>query len=190
MLNKQLAIFDLDGTLYDSKEVNYHSYLTALKRIGYDVNVNLDYYSNHCNSIHYKLFLPKLVKKITDSEMDEVHRIKKSLYTNNLKYAKRNNHLFSIIDSIKNDYFIALVTNANQKNANEILDYFFDKSKFDLIITHEDILNPKPSPNSFEIAMSHFNVNPDNTIIFEDSDVGILAAKKSGAKYFRVFGYN
>ncbi|WP_368043232.1 HAD hydrolase-like protein [Ruminococcus sp.] len=31
--NKLLAIFDLDGTLYDTKEVNYRSYKEALSQI-------------------------------------------------------------------------------------------------------------------------------------------------------------
>ena len=190
MQKNQLAIFDLDGTLYDTKEVNYRSYLEALKIIGYDVKIDLDYYSKHCNSIHYRLFLPKLVEEITDEEMDRVHKIKKSLYSNNLRYAKRNNHLFNIIDSIANSYYIALVTNANRKNANEILEKHSDKGKFDLIISHENIINPKPSPNSFEIAMNHFKMSPKQTIVFEDSDVGIQAAQKSGAMFYRVFGFN
>ena len=190
MQKNQLAIFDLDGTLYDTKEVNYRSYLEALKIIGYNVKIDLDYYSKQCNSIHYRLFLPKLVKEITDEEMDKVHKIKKSLYSNNLRYAKRNNHLFNIIDSIANSYYIALVTNANQKNASEILEKHSDKGKFDLIISHENIINPKPSPNSFEIAMNHFKMSPKQTIVFEDSDVGIQAAQKSGAMFYRVFGFN
>ena len=33
MQKNQLAIFDLDGTLYDTKEVNYRSYLEALKKL-------------------------------------------------------------------------------------------------------------------------------------------------------------
>lgn len=83
-----------------------------------------------------------------------------------------------------------MVTNANQKNASEILEKHSDKGKFDLIISHENIINPKPSPNSFEIAMNHFMMSPKQTIIFEDSDVGIQAAQKSGAMFYRVFGFN
>lgn len=190
MTNKLLAIFDLYGTLYDTKEVNYRSYKEALSQINYNVDVDLDFYSKYCNSIHYKLFLPKIAQGISEDEMNYVHSIKKTLYSDNIKYAKRNNHLFNIIEQIRNQYFIALVTNANRKNATEILEAFSDKNRFDLIITHEDIKTPKPSPDSFEIAMDYFKVTSKQTIVFEDSDVGIKAAQNCGASYFRVYGYN
>ena len=35
-MNK-LAIFDLDGTLFDTGEVNFFSYQKALNKVGYDV---------------------------------------------------------------------------------------------------------------------------------------------------------
>ena len=77
MTNKLLAIFDLYGTLYDTKEVNYRSYKEALSQINYNVDVDLDFYSKYCNSIHYKLFLPKIAQGISEDEMNYVHSIKK-----------------------------------------------------------------------------------------------------------------
>ena len=38
--------------------------------------------------------------------------------------------------------------------------------------------------------MQFFNVQPDQCIIFEDSDTGIQAAEKSGVQYMIVKGYN
>lgn len=109
--------------------------------------------------------MPKIAQGISEDEMNYVHSIKKTLYSDNIKYAKRNNHLFNIIEQIRNQYFIALVTNANRKNATEILEAFSDKNRFDLIITHEDIKTPKPSPDSFEIAMDYFKVTSKQTIV-------------------------
>ena len=38
--------------------------------------------------------------------------------------------------------------------------------------------------------MKHFDISPENSIIFEDSEVGILAGERSGAKVFVVKGYS
>ena len=61
---------------------------------------------------------------------------------------------------------------------------------FDLILTHEDVTKSKPDPEGYIKAMQFFNVQPDQCIIFEDSDTGIQAAEKSGVQYMIVKGYN
>ena len=42
----KLAIFDLDGTLFDTKDVNYNAYQAAIKMTGIDANIN---YNDYCN---------------------------------------------------------------------------------------------------------------------------------------------
>ena len=41
-----------------------------------------------------------------------------------------------------------------------------------LFFTIDDVKNGKPDPEGFLKAMEYFKVKPENTIIFEDSDVG------------------
>lgn len=67
---------------------------------------------------------------------------------------------------------------------------FHVKGLFDLILTQEDIEKPKPDPEGFIKAMEYFMINSKETAIFEDSDVGIEAARRSGAYYYKTFGFN
>lgn len=39
----------------------------------------------------------------------------------------------------------------------------------------------KPDPEGFIIAMNHFGIDAEHTVIFEDSEVGIMAARETGA---------
>ena len=50
-----------------------------------------------------------------------------------------------------------------------------------MILTHEDITQVKPNPEGFLKAMDYFKVDAKKTIIFEDSNVGIMAAEASCA---------
>ena len=61
---------------------------------------------------------------------------------------------------------------------------------FDLVIAGEDVSKKKPEPEGYLKAMKHFDISPENSIIFEDSEVGILAGERSGAKVFVVKGYS
>ena len=68
-----LAIFDLDGTLFDTTEVNYYAYKEALQMYGY--NLNHDLFTEECNGRHYKEFLPVIVANL--DHIEEIHNYKK-----------------------------------------------------------------------------------------------------------------
>ena len=184
---EKLALFDLDGTLFNTNEVNYLAYKEALTH--YDFDFKREYWYQNCIGRHYKDFLADL--NITDEErLQEIHKLKKQSYKKYLKYAKENSQLFKIIELIKPIYYIALVTTASKKNVEDILNTFDKINYFDKIFTQEDVTKMKPDPEGYLKAMEHFNIKPENTIIFEDSEVGLEAAKSSGAFYYKVFKFN
>lgn len=185
----KLAVFDLDGTLFDTREVNFLAYSQAIKEQGIDTKFDFSYYINYCNGRYYKDFLPLIIPNISNEQLSLVHERKKELYLQYVPRAKKNDHLFNMIELIRSEYLIALVTTASRKNVDDILNEFKVRDLFDWIITQEDVINKKPDPECFLVAMDKASVSKENTIIFEDSDTGIEAAARSGAKYMRVFGY-
>jgi dTDP-glucose pyrophosphorylase len=56
----------------------------------------------------------------------------------------------------------------------------------DLILSNEDVKNSKPHPEIYWKAMSSIGVLPDETLIIEDSPVGLQAAVRSHAEVLRV----
>ena len=189
-MRSKLAIFDMDGTLFDTKDVNFRAYSKALNECGYKVDMDYKYYCDFCNGNHYKIFLPIIVPEITEEKMKKVHDIKKDVYPQFLRYARKNEHLFSVIRLIREEYAVALVTTASRKNTEDILTAFEVKDLFDLIITQEDVQRTKPEPDCFLLAMEKWGVDKKDTLIFEDSETGLMAAKASGANYIKVYGYN
>ncbi len=184
-MKNKLAIFDLDGTLFNTDDVNFASYQSALLEYGY--NVDYKYFCKECNGLSYKKFLPKIIDD--NNLLEPIHKLKKELYSKNIEKAKINNHLFNIIELIKNEYYLAIVTTASKKNCLEILEYFNKRDIFDLIISYEDVINVKPDPEGFKKAMKYFDISPKETIIFEDSEVGLEAAKNSKANVFAIIKF-
>ncbi len=184
MQKSKLALFDLDGTLFNTNKVNYLSYKQALNEIEYDVEY--EYFAKECNGKLYKEFLPRITGNNNEELLKQLHKRKKELYSNNLKHAIINEHLFNIAKALKKEYILVVVTTASKKNTFDILDYYKKTKLFDLILTHEDVTNVKPDPEGFLKAMEYFNIMPKDTIIFEDSVSGIEAAIKSGANVFVV----
>ena len=77
----KLAIFDLDGTLYNTNDVNYYSYKKALNEHNYDIEY--DYFCDFCNGRNYKVFIPDLVDNKEDV-IEDVHNKKRSIIQNSL----------------------------------------------------------------------------------------------------------
>lgn len=174
---KRLIIYDLDGTLVNTTDVNYNAYNEALKEIG--STVSYEYFRDFCNGRHYSVFLPVILDN-DNEKIEYVHQRKKELYSKYLNLAKPNAHLIKMLQ-LKEDYYFAIVTTASEKNTREMLEFLGIYEEFDLILTKENVKKAKPDPEGFLKAMEFLGVTPENTIIYEDSDVGIEAAVNSGA---------
>ena len=182
----KLMMIDLDGTLFDTKEINYRAYKEALESYGFEIDYN--YYCKFCNGRHYTDFLPQIT---TDDEsiLLDMHKRKKEVYSKYLSYGRVNQMLVDLIRSRDMSCKAALVTTASKQNTFDILNKFNLMDLFDLILTHEDITKSKPDPEGFLKAMKLFNVEARDCLIFEDSSVGIEAAEKTGATVFVAKGY-
>lgn len=180
---KKLALFDLDGTLYDTADVNYYAYLEAAKEEGY--RLEYDFFRKVCNGRHYQYFLP-LIGAVDVDVMERIHHKKKQCYGKYLDHARENKCLFEMIRVLQADYNPVIVTTASRKNTEELLMHYGRLTLFSGFITQEDIEKPKPNPEGFLLAMNQYGASPENTIIFEDSDVGVAAACATGAGVFRV----
>lgn len=184
----KLLIVDLDGTLFDTKDVNYYAYKESILPYGYDLEYQ--YYCDFCNGRHYTDFLPQIA---TDDEtiLSAIHNAKKKAYRKYLNKAVLNVGLLDIIKALRKvGYKTAVVTTASKQNCDDILDYYDLHDLFDLILTHDDVAMSKPDPEGFMQAMEYFHIKPQDTVIFEDSDVGLEAAERSGAFYYRTYRFN
>lgn len=53
-------------------------------------------------------------------------------------------------------------------------------NRFECVYTREDVERVKPDPELFQRAMKYLKIKPEETIVFEDSPNGILAARRAG----------
>lgn len=178
---------DFDGTLFNTNVVNYHAYKQALNDEGYDITY--EFYCEKCNGRDYREFLPEIIGDNVEM-LRVIHDKKMAYYKSHIGKAKVNQDLVDHLTQIKPTTNIALVTTATKRNCNDMLVAFGLRDIFDLVVTKEDVINPKPNPECYIKAMNHFNAEKENCIIYEDSIQGITAAKNAGVKYIVVKGYN
>ena len=181
-----LICVDLDGTLLDTVPANAASYRAALEELGFTVTD--EYYAAHCNGGYYKDFLRPLMGGNPDpADVERVHDRKKALYADYLDCVRPNRALLELLQAMRAaGNRLACVTTSSRRNVNEVLSHFGCVCWFALILTGEDVTKSKPDPEGYLKAMEHFGVTPAETMIFEDSALGLAAAKASGATVFKV----
>ena len=185
-MKNKLAIFDMDGTLFDTKSAVYKSYKKAAELNLKNFSLGEDFFYKNCFGKRYTYFL----RQYTDWDektVEAVHDTKIKIYPDILKESSRiNTSLFDILYGLKSIYRIALVTSASKLSTVDMLDYYSCRKDFDLILSGEDVINSKPDPEGFLKAMQYFSVAASQTLIFEDSDDCIDSAKKIHANVYKV----
>lgn len=176
-------ITDFDGTLVDTFEANFRAYQKAFREVG--LTLTADRYRK-CFGYRYDRFMQEM--GVTDKTVaDTIKELKKQYYLEYFEYLKPNTTLINLIAGIKTmGGKTAIASTARKENLMNAVNYLGIAHHFDLIFAGIDVKKGKPDPEIYLKSMAALGVTPDETLIFEDSQVGIDAAKASGASYMIV----
>jgi HAD superfamily hydrolase (TIGR01509 family) len=89
----------------------------------------------------------------------------------------------------KDGMFIALVTSSEKVVTEELLKFTRMDTFFDFVLTRDDTPHVKPDPWPYLKAREVSGFEIFETLIFEDSTVGLEAATSSGAHVIKVEWY-
>lgn len=183
-MQTRLLLLDFDGTLVDTRQANYRAYRDVLAevRIRLDEKTYLrNYFGMRCGE-----FLRRM--GLTDSyEIDRLRRRKIEVYPEHFNTVKLNEWLWNFAQEFRaKGGKVWIVSTGQTVNINNVMAYLNMSDQFDGVITGADVKNSKPSPECFLKAMAAEGCTPQETLIFEDSVVGLEAAHSSGAPYVKV----
>ena len=178
-------ITDFDGTLVDTFEANYHAYQTAFKDVG--LTLSMEQY-HACFGLRFDAFMSQIgiYDEITRAVIKEN---KAKIYPQCFDMLVPNKTLISFIRKMNHEGVkTAIASTAQVGNLMNALNYLQVADLFDKIIAGIDVKRGKPDPEIYLKAMEMLGVAPEETLIFEDSEVGLQAAEASGANYLKISG--
>jgi HAD superfamily hydrolase (TIGR01509 family) len=76
---------------------------------------------------------------------------------------------------------LAIASSAVGGEIDEILRRLGIRGAFELIVDGAQVARAKPDPEAYLVAARKLGVAPERCIVFEDSHVGVVAAKRAGA---------
>jgi HAD superfamily hydrolase (TIGR01549 family) len=180
----EAVIFDMDGVLIDAKDWHFEALNYALQLFGQ--NINYDDHLNRFDGLPTKTKLnilneenglpPALHPLINAIKQEKTLRLA-------AQYCYPKPNLLTIFSYLKNqNYKIGLATNSVKKTTEAMMKYSGLLQYFDVVLTNEDVSNPKPDPQIYLSACEKLRVEPRNALVFEDNQHGIESATRAGCK--------
>lgn len=174
---KKAVIFDMDGLMIDSERVTYNEYVKKLHLLGHDDFTEALY--KNCLGKNKQgicqVFIDHYGKDFPMSEVwDDVHIwIDESLRA----YVPKKKGLDNLLQYLKeNGYKTIVATSSARARVDEILKNAGITEFFDDSICGDEVTHGKPNPEIFLTACQKLGVTPDEALVLEDSEAGILAA--------------
>tara|TARA_R110002167_G_scaffold36302_3_gene115082 strand:+ start:1584 stop:2951 length:1368 start_codon:yes stop_codon:yes gene_type:complete len=179
----KLVVFDLDGVLVDAREIHYEALNKALADVDEKYVINRQEHLSIYDGLSTtrKLNMLSENKGLPEDLHDLVWRLKQEKTVEIIDNFTVDARICKILKRLKKDgYTIACATNSIRKTAKLqlIRRGFFEH--IDFLYSNQDVTKPKPSAEIYMRCMLRANVDPNETIIIEDSHHGRRAAINSG----------
>lgn len=179
----KLIITDFDGTLVDTFEANYRAYERAFAAVG--LSLTRERY-RECFGFRFDRFMATM--GIVDTQISSrIKELKSEYYPRFFEHLQVNGALLGFIRMFRaGGGKTAVASTARRRNLENALKHIGALNDFDLILAGEDVINGKPSPEIYNTVISRLGATPGETLIFEDSPVGLQAAHSADANVIQI----
>ena len=172
-------IFDCDGTLADTMPVHYKAWLKVLTPFGITFPTKRFYELGGVPT-------SKIIQIIADEQgivVDDVEGMTVAKETHFLKLLDTVESLAPVVE-IASEYRgklpIAVASGGYRETITKTLQKIGIDDWFDAKVCAEDTEKHKPEPDVFLEAAKRLGVEPSKCVVFEDTDIGLEAAKRAG----------
>lgn len=175
------VIFDCDGVMFDTREVNRKYYNRILGYFGIPDITDEQLEKAHMDTA--KNAIRDLVNGRHD--LDEVYRYAATLsYSDLVPVMIMEPDLRDVLHNIKNAGLITAIATNRTNTMPLVISHHGLEGLFDLVITTKDVNNPKPAPDQLFKIMEHFSIKADEAIYIGDSEFDQIASDSAGVKFF------
>ncbi len=188
MAKYNLVIFDCDGTLVVSEEINNKAISNATKKIGltgYTTDICLQKFRGLGSEQIIKILNAENGANIDEQAFIEAIIENAAFLRSEIRAVENAEHVLRQINIDK-----CVVSNGERESViatleqNNLLSFFGIDNIFTRSITEQ----PKPAPDMFLRAAKKFTCAANKAIVIEDSEAGVRAAKAAGMQVIGFVG--
>jgi HAD superfamily hydrolase (TIGR01509 family) len=177
-------LFDCDGTIVDSMPLHYIAWRKALGEWNCDFDERLFYEWGGIPTaeIVAALNLQNGLKMPIETVADR----KEALYYEFLPQLKVVPEVLEHIEAQQGRIPFAVVSGGTRETVTKSLRSLNLFERFDTLVCAGDYKKGKPDPEAFLLAAQKLGVDAAACLVFEDTDIGIQAARAAGMEWVKI----
>jgi len=177
-------IFDLDGVLIDSEDLQYKAYCEVLAT--YDRKPTFDEYAEHWIAAGRG---PEYAVKTWGLPIapDEIRRVRAPIYHKLLcAEVTLMPGVVAALERLHKKFPMAIATNSVAKDVDFVVERFGLQKFFRSVVSRDDYRRAKPEPDAFLTAAARLETPAKQCVVIEDAHKGVLAAHRAGTRCIAV----
>ncbi len=190
-------IFDVDGTLANTEHDGHlKAFNEAFEFFGLDWYWDSELYGELLSvsggkerlAYYIKKYEPVLKTPLSSNDIAEIHSKKTDIFINKIaegSISLRTGVERLINEAMDNNLRLGIATTTSFANVSAILESSLGQDglkNFEIIGAGDVVKNKKPSPEIYDYVLEKMNLNPDDCIAIEDSEIGFNSSTASGLK--------
>jgi putative hydrolase of the HAD superfamily len=185
---KHALIFDFDGLILDTESAEVEIWNDFYAKVG--LTFTMDAYINAIGSNSPEDFHPAILLADREGEERSFEQIRQDFRKIAYLRCEQLEAMDGVVDLIKNaktkGYFLAVGSSAAYSWVQTHLNRLGLLDAFDAIVTFDNVERAKPAPDIYLKVLETLGVSPENALVFEDSQNGVLAAHRAGIRAIAV----
>lgn len=182
------VLLDMDGTLVDSESVHFNIWNDLLAPFGvqYDEATFCQRFSGRptleaAKEVVTNYGLTISPEQLTDDKYAAFGRFVSTNLPAFMPHAK------AVLEQVKaSGLKMALVTGSAKDEAYPILKGYGIFDWFDCVVTKDDVNNPKPAGDPYQLALDTLDIKANEAVAVEDTFTGVTAASNAGVAVYAV----
>ncbi len=179
------VLFDVDGVLVRTDEFHYRAWkaIADAEGIPFDRAIN-EFLRGVGRMDSLEIILKRASRMYTMAEKNALAERKNAEYVEMLDTLSPDDALPGArrLLSALQTRGIRLAAASSSRNARSILARLELDSAFDAIVDGNDIIHSKPHPEVFLTCASRLGVPPEQCLVIEDAQAGVVAARTAGMR--------
>jgi beta-phosphoglucomutase family hydrolase len=174
-------IFDMDGVVVDSMPVHQIAWRQYLENLGIPPDDIVGRMHGRRND---EIVLEFLGPSADPKEVDDHGMAKERVYRELMHDRLHAQLVPGVVEFLEraSNVPVGVASNAERANIDFVREGAGLRPFFNVIVDGAEVAKPKPHPDIYVEASRQLGIAPRDCIVFEDSPVGIAAAKAAGAR--------